>query len=232
MTYQKPLLGADNNALVALIAINLVMYVLLGFLKVVYYLDSTPLAEFYQNIFHQFSLSPNNLIVQQKPWSLFTFNWLQDDFWSLLGNMIWLTAFGNILQNTGNNKHLFPIYLYSGLTGGIIFCIANTSTISSLPLLGAQSSVMAIVAASLLLVPNYRLLTNMGKGIPTWIVGVIYFALQIPVIIKSQSSSIIAIISATLLGIVYALLLKRKVDLGKWMHHLLIWINKSAAPKY
>jgi hypothetical protein len=33
---QKPLLGADNNALVALLAINLVAYVMLGFLKVIY----------------------------------------------------------------------------------------------------------------------------------------------------------------------------------------------------
>ena len=40
---QKPLLGADNNALVALLAINLVWYVILCILKVIYYLESLPL---------------------------------------------------------------------------------------------------------------------------------------------------------------------------------------------
>jgi len=43
---QKPLLGADNNALVALLAINLVAFVLLGFFKVIYFLDGTPLNYF------------------------------------------------------------------------------------------------------------------------------------------------------------------------------------------
>ena len=46
---QKPLLGADNNALVALLAINLVAYVMLGFFKVIYFLDGTPIELFYKN---------------------------------------------------------------------------------------------------------------------------------------------------------------------------------------
>lgn len=46
----KPLLGADNNALIALLSINLVVYALIGFLKVVYYLNSYPLEQFYTQI--------------------------------------------------------------------------------------------------------------------------------------------------------------------------------------
>lgn len=42
----KPLLGADNNALIALLSINLVVYALIGFFKVVYYLNSLPLEQF------------------------------------------------------------------------------------------------------------------------------------------------------------------------------------------
>ena len=34
----KPSIGADNNALIALLSINLVVYAIIGFLKVVYYL--------------------------------------------------------------------------------------------------------------------------------------------------------------------------------------------------
>ena len=46
----KPLLGADNNALIALLSINLVVYALIGFFKVVYYLNSLPLEQFYAQI--------------------------------------------------------------------------------------------------------------------------------------------------------------------------------------
>jgi hypothetical protein len=44
------------------------------------------------------------------------------------------------------------------------------------------------------------------------------------------ANSIVAMI-AVFMGVVYVLLLKRGVDLGKWMHNLLHWLNKSAAPK-
>ena len=46
----KPSIGADNNALIALLSINLVVYAIIGFLKVVYYLNGYPLEEFYTQI--------------------------------------------------------------------------------------------------------------------------------------------------------------------------------------
>ena len=49
---EKPIIGADNNSLMALLSINLVVYALIGFLKVVYYLSSYPLEQFYMQIVH------------------------------------------------------------------------------------------------------------------------------------------------------------------------------------
>ena len=60
-------------------------------------------------------LSPYYQEALEKPWTFFIYNWSHDQFWTLCGNMIWLTVFGLILQNQGANKHLFPIYLYSGI---------------------------------------------------------------------------------------------------------------------
>lgn len=57
----KPLLGADNNALIAVLSINLVVYALIGFLKVVYYLNSYPLEQFYAQIMEPSILHPSAL---------------------------------------------------------------------------------------------------------------------------------------------------------------------------
>ena len=76
-----------------------------------------------------------------------------------------------------------------------------------------------------------RLLANIGSGIPLWILSLLYFALQIAMLTKFQfANSLVAMISV-IMGLVYVLLLKKGVDLGKWMHNLLHWLNKSAAPK-
>jgi len=130
----KPLLGADNNALIALLSINLVVYALIGFLKVVYYLNSYPLEQFYTQIMEPGILHPSAMELLHQPWTLFTYYWIHDGFWVLLTNMIWLTAFGVLLPQVG---------------------------------------VMAIAIATVALEPRYRLLKNIGKGIPVWILAMV-----------------------------------------------------------
>jgi len=231
---QKPILGADNNALVALLAINLVAYVMLGFLKVIYFLDGTPIELFYKNIFHLFTLPTSGAEWLTHAWSLFTFNWIHDGFWELFTNMIWLSVFGYVLQMNKSNKHLFPIYFYAGLLGGLAYILMSFGVglnFIQFPLMGASMSVSALAIATTLIAPRFKLIANIGSGIPLWILTVIYFALQIATLTKYQfANSIVALISVST-AVVYVLLLKKGFDLGKWMHNLLHWLNKSAAPK-
>jgi membrane associated rhomboid family serine protease len=231
---KKPLLGADNNALVALLAINLVAYVLLGFLKVIYFLDGTPIELFYKNIFHLFTLPTQGAHWLTQPWSILTFNWVHDGFWVLFTNMIWLSVFGYVLQMNQGNRHIFPIYFYAGLIGGgtyIIMSFGVGSQFIQYPLMGASSSVTALIIATTLFVPQYKLLNNIGNGVPLWILSIIYIALQITSLTKYQPAQIWVVIMASGMSIFYVLLLKRGIDLGKWMHNLLHWLNKIAAPK-
>ena len=231
---QKPLLGADNNALVALLAVNLVAFVLLGFFKVIYFLDGTPIELFYKNIVHLFTLPTSGDQWLTQAWSLFTFNWIHDGFWELFTNMIWLTVFGYVLQMNQSNKHLFPIYFYAGLMGGIAYIAMSFglgSNFISFPLMGASMSVTAVVVATTFIAPRFKLIANIGSGIPLWMLSLLYFALQVAMLTKYQiANTLVAVISVGM-GLVYVLLLKNGIDLGKWMHNLLHWLNKSAAPK-
>jgi membrane associated rhomboid family serine protease len=165
---------------------------------------------------------------------LFTFNWIHDGFWELFTNMIWLTVFGYVLQMNQSNKHLFPIYFYAGLMGGLAYIAMSFglgSNFISFPLMGASMSVTAVVVATTFIAPRFKLIANIGSGIPLWILSLLYFALQVAMLTKYQiANTLVAVISVGM-GLVYVLLLKKGVDLGKWMHNLLHWLNKSAAPK-
>jgi membrane associated rhomboid family serine protease len=221
---EKPLLGADNNALVALLAVNLVGYVILGLIKVVYFLESLPLEQYAAQIFQPLTLSEKWV---NSPWSLLTYNWVHDGFWILLGNMIWLSIFSNTLQLKGANKHIFPVYFYGGILGAIFYIIIG----SNQALFGAGVSVTAIVVATLTLIPNHKLLPSLAGGIPVWILGIVFLSLQISFLINANMATIIATICGGIAGFVYVMLLKRGKDLGKWMHQLLHLLNNSLAPK-
>ena len=221
---QKPLLGADNNALVALLAINLVGFVLLGLLKVIYYLESLPLSQYYNQIFYPLTLQSDWL---QHPWSIITFNWVHDGFWNLFPNMIWLSIFCYVLQVSGANKHIFPIYFYSGIVGALLFLALGANQ----PLLGAGVSVMGIVVASLFHIPNFKIINKLAGGVPVWFLGIIYFALQAYDVKEAPIAIILSIVFGGITGGCYILLIKKGKDLGKWMHQLLHLLNNSLSPK-
>lgn len=221
----KPLWGADNNALVALLAVNLVVAVAFVFMKVTYYLEGFPAIDFQNEIYQYVILLPSKL--QQAPWTFLTFNWTHDNFWTLFTNLFWLFIFGNILQNVQSNKHLFPIYLYSGIVAATTYILLNGQE----PFIGAQTSVLAIVLASLVIAPNYKTLSNIGTGIPTWLLGLVYLIITGLSLTQISVQESLSILLGGLSGLFYAFLLKKEIDLGAWMHHLLRSINNSLTPK-
>jgi len=223
----KPLLGADNNALIAVLSINLVVYALIGFLKVIYYLNSLPLEQFYTQIMQPSILASSPSEFLHQPWTLLTYYWVHDGFWILLTNMIWLVAFGLILQEQSANKHIFPIYFYAGIVAGLSYIFLG----AELPIMGAQVGVMAIVIATVRLAPKYRLLKNIGKGIPVWILAMVYLIFQIVSLQEDSLALIISYLAAATTGLLYIMLLNKGRDLGKWMHQLLASLNNSLAPK-
>ena len=124
-------------------------------------------------------------------------------------------------------KHIFPIYFYGGILGAIFYIIIG----SNQALFGAGVSVTAIVIATLTLIPNHKLLPSLAGGIPVWILGIVFLLLQVSFLINANMATKIVTICGGIAGFVYVMLLKRGMDLGKWMHQLLHLLNNSLAPK-
>jgi membrane associated rhomboid family serine protease len=141
--------------------------------------------------------------------------------------MIWLIVFGTILQNQKANKHLFPIYLYSGILGGIAFIGLG----AGVSFMGAESSIMALATAALSLNPTYQLQFNGTRGIPVWLIFTVYFILQLATHATGTSVFFLTFNVGGLVGVLYMYLLKKKIDLGNWMHVLVKKCNGMMAPK-
>ena len=96
-----------------------------------------------------------------RPWTIFTYMFLHFDFFHLLFNVLWLYWFGKIFLEYHNQQKLLSLYLVGGFSGGLAFMLAynfipvfRDSLVQS-QLLGASASVIAIVIAISVYVPNH-----------------------------------------------------------------------------
>jgi membrane associated rhomboid family serine protease len=168
-----------------LFVINVVFFLVLLTIKVAINVNDHSDAAFYTQVANWFQLPAGLVSLSKKPWTIISYMFSDVELMRGLSNMLWLSAFGALLQNLTGNKKLIPVYLYGGLAGAVFFIAAayliptNKATIDSLSLLGANASVMAVAIAATMIAPNYRFFRDIRGGIPIWVLTIIYVAIDL-----------------------------------------------------
>ncbi len=107
------------------------------------------------------SLPASSELLLSRPWTLFSFMFLHFEFLHILFNMLWLYWFGKIFLEYHSQQKLLSLYLFGGLAGGLAFLAAYNGLpifqerLATSELIGASASVIAIVIASAVYVPNH-----------------------------------------------------------------------------
>ncbi|MBK7290393.1 MAG: rhomboid family intramembrane serine protease [Chitinophagaceae bacterium] len=110
---QRIALGDKGNTLILLIAISLVMFVGLAFMKAMSYFANPKelaLPLYYKNVLGLFVMPADGNHFLHKPWTLITHMFAHDNVWKVFTNMIWLWCFGFIMQDLSGNKKLFHCF--------------------------------------------------------------------------------------------------------------------------
>lgn len=237
-TNRDILLGQDNNALVLLFAVNTMMFVIVNFIKIVYYLSEIPEEFFYRQVLNWLSLAPQTEVFFSRPWTLVTTFITHHSIWQLISSMLWLWCFGYILQDLAGNNKLIPIYIYGGLMGSVVFMLMNNfvpvlanQVNSAAPLLGAGSAVMAIAVATTTLAPDYRIFPLINGGIPLWVITLIFVVIDFTMLAGSNAGIGAGHLAAGLVGYVFIRQLKRGSDWGAWMNRLANWLDNLFNPE-
>jgi membrane associated rhomboid family serine protease len=215
---------ADNNALMMLIIINVMVFVLLHFIRTIYGLSGIPQDLFMKNTFPWFTLPAHLPSLLQRPWTIITAMFTHLDTIMMLSSMFWLWTFGYILQDLVGNRKIIPLYIYGGLTAAVVF-VALTNLLpqskaglETAVFLGAAPSVMAVAIAATTVSPNYRLFPMIGGGIPLWVITAAYVIIDL-VGFARNGSIFIAHISSALIGFLYAKALLKGSDWGSWLNN-------------
>lgn len=233
-------LGQSGNMLTMLLAINLLAYVVLGFIKVVFifrYADSiTALTNFREYILSWFAMPVHGTGLLHRPWTVITQLFVHNDFWSIFGNMLWLWSFGYILQDLGGNRRLVPVYIYGGLAGALTLFLlfqympSLHADAATALVFGAGPSVMAIATATMMTAPNYRLFPLLNGGIPLWVLTLIYILIDIAGLATGNPAYPAAHIAGGLTGILFVVLFRSGTDAGAWMNAVLDWAGDLFNP--
>ena len=234
---KKILLGEDHNALTWLIILNALLFVCVYFIKVIYDISFGPSPATDLSIDSWVAMPAEGYGFLTRPWTILTYMFAHNGLWYLISSLLWIWCFGYILQDLAGNNKLFPVYLYGGIAGGIVFLVtanlippihANAAAFS---LIGAGTSIMAIAIAATTLAPGFRILPMLNGGIPLWIITVIFAAIDLGTIGLTNAAVAAAHIAGGLTGFLFIQQLRRGNDMGYWMINLVNWINDLFNPE-
>ncbi|UAY51991.1 rhomboid family intramembrane serine protease [Ferruginibacter albus] len=233
---RRILFGDDNNAIVALFALNIIFFILICTIKVVYLFFQKDAAAFNLEVLRLFEMPAQLSQLGKHPWTVLVHMFFHVNVWDILSNMLWLWAFGYILQDLAGNQRLIPIYIYGGLVGALSFILANyllpqlKAEIPDTYLWGANAATMAIATATTTLAPDYRFFRNLNGGIPIWVLTLIYVLIDYSAIAGLSAAYSISHLGGAFTGFLFIILLKKGVDGSTWMNNCYHWFMNLFTP--
>lgn len=230
-------LGADGNALMALISLNAIIFLVIIFIKVIYFIVQASPDAFENNIQPWFTMPASLKELAYKPWTFFSYMFTHTGLIMTITNMIWLWVFGSIFQDTAGNRKLIPLYIYGGITGACLF-IASYYLIPPLKpfidtssLQGASAATMAVAVASTTLTPNFRFFRMLNGGIPLWVVTALYVIIDFAGIADHGAAYHVAHLGGGLIGFMFVFSLRKGHDWSLWMNNLYNWLINLFNPE-
>jgi membrane associated rhomboid family serine protease len=149
----------SGSLLIKLIFINAIVYLLVNLVALfAFWFKADDFLIFYPNgtftskLTYWLAASSSFIETLKHPWSVITYMFLQERFWHLVFNMVFLFFAGQIFIKYLGQRRLFSTYIFGGLAGLLLYMIAYNvipyfNSTSGIPIMGASASVMAIFIA-------------------------------------------------------------------------------------
>lgn len=206
----------QKNALSRLMLINIVIWLICLFISVFTWLFNVSDISFVTKLF---AVPADISSLTDKPWSIFTYMFLQEEFWHLFFNMLMLYYGGQIFLQYFTQKQLLLTYIFGGLFGALFFIMSfNIFPVfenmrDSAVALGASASVLSILIAAATYQPEYKLnLFLLGEVKIKWI-AIIFVVIDLLSIPKGNSGGHISHLGGALWGFLYAFMLRKDFDI-------------------
>lgn len=166
-----------------------------------------------------------------RPWTLFTYMFLHEQFMHVLWNMLALYVFGRIFIDFYSLRHFVGTYIIGGLLGGMAFMLSYNifpyfaSYVENSYLIGASASVLAIVVASAVRNPGYRINLMLVGSVKLSTFAIVTVAISLFMIAGSNAGGNFAHLGGALGGWLVAYMLNKGVDLTSFVNKPIDWFT-------
>jgi membrane associated rhomboid family serine protease len=226
----------EGSALTRLIYINLGVFFLIKILYTLFFLGGNATI-FQEWAFNTLALPADLSTLISRPWTLITYMFLHFDFLHILFNLLWLYWMGQIFLSYFDQGKLITIYLLGGITGGIFYVAGFNlfpvfaQIVTDSRLLGASASVIAIVTALAIYVPNHTLHLMFIGAVRMKYIALFSILLYIISISSSNAGGNLAHLGGAFWGMIYILQLRKGIDVGKGINRLFSGMTNIFKPK-
>ena len=216
----------SRNVLSRLLLINLVVYIVVNIVGLFALLLNLSDSNMLSPIAQILALPADLTTLTSKPWTLFTYMFLQEDFFHLLFNLIMLYFGGTIFREYLSQEKLLWTYIFGGLFGGLFFVFAFnvfpafTTIANSSVALGASASVLAIIIAISTYVPDFTVHLFLFGKLKLKYLAFAFVAIDLLSIQTDNPGGHIAHLGGAMWGFIYAFSLKNGNDIYKILYSL------------
>lgn len=163
----------------------------------------------------------------KQPWSLFTYMFLHAGVLHLLFNMLWLFWFGRMFLSLFSARHFRGLYLLGGIGGGLLYMLAYNlfpyfnPYLHTSVLVGASASVLAIVVATAVRMPEFQVNFMFIGAVRLKYVALFVVLTDLLFVTSGNGGGHIAHLGGALAGWWFASGLAKGHDVTRWINHCL-----------
>ncbi|MFZ9044807.1 MAG: rhomboid family intramembrane serine protease [Cyclobacteriaceae bacterium] len=210
-----------NNAVVQIILINVIVFLILIFIRVILVLSGGE--DIYRAILTKLMLPANLGEFLFQPWSIFTYFFAHEGLFHLLFNMLFLYWFGKLISEFLGSNKVISLYVLGGFAGGLFYMfIYNvipfySDQVDNSIMLGASAGVYAIVVGAATFSPNYTFFLLLLGPVRIKYIALFYVVLSFANTIGSNAGGELAHLAGAGIGFIYIKQLQSGNDIGAWV---------------
>lgn len=171
-----------------------------------------------------------------KPWSLITYSFLHAGFLHLLFNMMVLYFSGRLFLTFFTQKQMFGLYILSAVFAGLVYIVSyNTlplfTHLGSGKMVGASAAIMAILVATAVYSPHYRVRLMLIGTVKLWHIAIVFIVLDLINVSVENQGGHMSHLAGALFGYLYIKALQNDKDLSKVVSNTVSFFENLFKPK-
>lgn len=218
----------SKDVVIWLIAVNVALYLIaLVFNLVGLPLGIKDLADIFIQNWLALPSQFENFIF--KPYTILSYQFLHSGIFHLFSNVVLLFYFGNTFISLTHKKKLLPLYVYGGFFSAAVFLlIYNLDPLinleTTLPIIGASGSAMAILAAVCTLIPENEIALFGRFRVKYKYIAVFFVAVNILGLSGPRAGENYVHLAGLLFGFLFITMSRNGVDIVKPFNNVFDYI--------